>query len=200
MKIPNYDTHKNGKQNRKLDNFLDEDYRELITGRSKCGKTNTLMHMLRTPLVYYDKIYFYTPNQNQDKIQDLEKIMDKIYDEVCYPVLEIGSADDIKDTSAYPDNNRKVVIFDDLVNAPERVQNKIASHFTDGRHHKISPIYLTYSYYDVPQKLRQNCSHMILYPPTTKNQLNLIAKENLIQPSLFNKIGPSEFLFIDEVI
>ena len=53
------------------------------------------MHMLRMPLVYYDKICFYTPNQHQDKIQDLEKIMDKISDKVVYPVLEIGSADDI---------------------------------------------------------------------------------------------------------
>ena len=122
--------------------------------------------------------------------------MDKTSDKLGYPVLEIGSADDIKDTSEYPDNNRKVVIFDDLVNALERVQTKIANHFTDGRHHKISPIYLTQSYYDVKQKLRQNCSHMILYPPTTKNHLNLIAKEHLIEPSLFHKLGPYEFLFL----
>ena len=53
-------------------------------------------------------------------------------------------------------------------------------------------------YYDVPQKLRQNCSHMIRYPPTTKNHLSLIAKENLIEPSLFNKLGPYEFLFLDK--
>ena len=156
------------------------------------------MHMLRTPLVYYDKIYLYTPNQHQDKIQDLEKIMDKISDKVSYPLLEIGSADDIKDTSEYPYNNRKVVIFDDLVNAPDKIQNKIANHFTDGRHHKISPIYFTQSYNDVQQKLRQNCSHMILYPPTTKNHLSLIAKENLIEPSLFNKLDPYEFLFLDK--
>ena len=30
--------------------------------------------------------------------------------------MEIGSADDILDTSEYPDNNRKIVIFDDLIN------------------------------------------------------------------------------------
>ena len=124
----------------------------LITGQSKCGKTNTLMHMLRTPLVYNDK-YICAPNQHQDKIQNLEKIMDKISGKVGYPVLEIGSAGDIKDTSEYPDNNSKVVIFDDLVNAPNKTQNEIANHFTDGRHHKISSIYLTQSY-DVPQKLR----------------------------------------------
>jgi len=170
----------------------------LITGQSKCGKTNTLMHMLRTPLAYYDKIYLYTPNQHQDKKQDLEKIMDKISNKVGYPVLEIGSADDIKDTSEYPDNNRNVVIFDDLVNAPDEIQNKITNHFTVGSHHKISPIYFTQSYYDVPQKFRQNCSHMILYPPTTKNHLNLIAKENLIELSLFNELGPYEFLFLDK--
>lgn len=96
MKIPNYDTNKNGKQKKRLNNFLDEDYRMFITGQSKCGKTNTLMHMLRTPLVYYDKIYLYTPSQHQDKLQDLEKIMDKISEKTGYPVLEIGSADDIK--------------------------------------------------------------------------------------------------------
>ena len=112
--------------------------------------------------------------------------------------MEIGSADDIKDTSEYPDNKRKVVIFDDLVNALERVQTKIANHFRDERHRKISPIYLTQSYYDVKQKLRPTCSHMILYPPTTKNHLNLIAKENLIEPSLLNKLGPFEFLFLDK--
>ena len=63
------------------------------------------MHMLRTPLVYYDKMYLYTTNQHQGKIQDLEKIMDKISDKVGYPLLEIGSADDIKDTSVYLNNN-----------------------------------------------------------------------------------------------
>lgn len=73
IKIPNYDTNKNGKRDRKLNNFLDENYRMLITGQSKCGKINTLMHILRTPLVYYAKIYLYTPNQYQDKMQDLEK-------------------------------------------------------------------------------------------------------------------------------
>ena len=39
---------------------------------------------------------------------------------------------------------------------------------------------------------------MIRYPPTTKNHLGLIAKENLIEPSLFNKLGPYEFLFLDK--
>ena len=60
----------------------------------------------------------------------------------------------ILNTNEYPNNNRKIVIFDDLVNAPEKIQSKIANHFTDGRHHGISPVYISQSYYDTPQKLR----------------------------------------------
>ena len=40
--------------------FLDEEYRMLIAGPSGSGKTNTLMYMLRKPLVVYDEIYLYT--------------------------------------------------------------------------------------------------------------------------------------------
>ena len=170
----------------------------LVVGRTGSGKTNTVMFMLRKPLVYYDKIYLYTRNPHQDKIKDLEKIFDGISQKVGYDVLEIKDPDDIMDTSEYPEGNRKVVIFDDLVNAPQSVQSKIANHFTDGRHHQISPIYLTQSYYDTPQKLRLNCSHMILYTPPTKNHCNLIAKENMIDPELFATLGPYEFIFVDK--
>ena len=198
VKIPNYDTHSNEKLKRRYNNYLDEDYRMLVAGASGSGKTNTVMHMLREPLVYYDKVYLYTRNPHQDKIQDLQKLMDGISQKVGYSVLEIKDPDDIMDTSEYPEGNRKVVIFDDLVNAPEKVQSKIANHFTDGRHHQISPIYLTQSYYDTPQKLRLNCSHMILYTPPTKNHCNLIAKENMIDSMLFDKLCPYEFLFVDK--
>ena len=46
----------------------------------------------------------------------------------------------------------KSLFLNDLVNAPDRIQSKIANHWTDGRHHGISPIYLSQSYYDVPQE------------------------------------------------
>ena len=64
MKIPNYDT-KSPTQGRSLCDFLDEDFRMLVAGQTRCGKTNTVMHILRKPLVYYDKIIFYSPNQHQ---------------------------------------------------------------------------------------------------------------------------------------
>ena len=178
--------------------FLMKIFACLSPAKVVAAKTNTVMHILRKPLVYYDKIHFFTPNQHQDKIVDLQKVMKPISKKVGYEVLELHSPEEIMDTSEYPSNNRKVVVFDDLVNAPDRIQSKIANHWTDGRHHGISPIYLSQSYYDVPQKIRLNCSHMILYPPATKKHVELIAKENLIQPNLFNKLGPFEFLFLNK--
>ena len=120
--------------------------------------------------------------------------MDSISEKVGYSVLEIDGPEKIKNTNEYFSDNRKIVVFDDVINAPEKIQKKIANHWTDGRHHGISPIYLSQSYYDTPKKLRLNCSNMILYPPTTKNHKNLIAKENLIDTSLFDQFKPFEFL------
>ena len=102
--------------------------------------------MLRTPLVYYDKIYMYTPNAHQEKIQDLVELMNVISHKVGYNVLEIMGPDDIMDTNDYPSGNRKIVVFDDMINAPPQIQSKIANHYTDGRHYNISPIYLSQSY------------------------------------------------------
>ena len=62
----------------------------LSPGQSGCGKTNTVMHILRKPLVYYDKIHFFTPNQHQDKIVDLQKVMKPISKKVGYEVLELA--------------------------------------------------------------------------------------------------------------
>ena len=154
--------------------------------------------MLRKPLVYYDKIYLFSPNLHQEKIQNLQELMAKISEKVGYPVLEVGGPEDIKNTTDYPSDNRKIVVFDDVINATEKIQKKIANHWTDGRHHGISPIYLSQSYYDTPKKLRLNCSNMILYPPTTQTHKNLIAKENMIDTRAFDELKPFEFLFLDK--
>ena len=197
MKIPNYDTNKIT-TSKKINDIFDEDFSLLIAGQAGCGKTNTLMHILRKPLAYYDQIYIYTPNSHQDKIQDFKELMESISERVGYRVLELYTPDEIKNMDEYDSDNRKIVVFDDVINAPEKIQKKIANHWTDGRHHGISPIYLSQSYYDTPRKIRMNCSNMILYPPTTQNHLNLIAKERMINTRAFDNLKPFEFLFVDK--
>ena len=100
MKIPCYDTPKKETNKHRLNGIFPEDYRCLITGQSNCGKTNLLMHILRHPLVYYDKIIMYTNNGHQDKLKDLESLMNDISKKIGYNVLEIKNSDEIMDTSA----------------------------------------------------------------------------------------------------
>ena len=78
MKIPNYDLNTKNSSSKRLNDIFDEDFRLLIAGQTRCGKTNTLMHILRKPLVYYEKIYIYSPDHHQDKIQDFKELMDSV--------------------------------------------------------------------------------------------------------------------------
>ena len=197
MKIPNYDT-KSPTQGRSLCNFLDEDFRLLISGQSGCGKTNTVMHILRKPLVYYDKIHFFTPNQHQDKIVDLQKVMKPISKKVGYEVLEF-----IPQMKSWTHQNTQattekllflMTLLMHLIEFNQKLQ-------TIGQMAGITE-FLPFIFRNLitmfRRKFRLNCSHMILYPPATKKHVELIAKENLVQPNLFNKLGPFEFLFLDK--
>ena len=55
--------------------FLMKIFACLSPAKVAAEKPTQLMHILRKPLVYYDKIHFFTPNQHQDKIVDLQKVM-----------------------------------------------------------------------------------------------------------------------------
>ena len=52
----------------------------LICGASGTGNTNTLIHVLLKPLIYYDKIYLYAKNLEQDKYNLVTESLNKIAD------------------------------------------------------------------------------------------------------------------------
>ena len=97
---------------------------------------------------------------------------------VSYPVLLLCGQEDILNTDEYEsDDCIKFVVFDDLMNADKKIQAKIANHFTDGRHHKICPVYLSQSYFTIPKYIRTNCSKVIIYDPPTDGEKARISKE-----------------------
>ena len=73
MLIPNYDNLINKKKNnfKQLYNYMPrKSFRMLILcGPSGSSKTNALVHMLLKPLIYYDKVYLYAKNIDQEKYQ-----------------------------------------------------------------------------------------------------------------------------------
>ena len=68
MKIPDYDKKETSNNFKQLYDYMpDGCFRMLICGKSGCGKTNTMLHMLIKPLIYHDKIYLYSKNLEQEK-------------------------------------------------------------------------------------------------------------------------------------
>ena len=84
MDIPNYDRgEKSDNGFKQLHKYMPKNtFRMLLAGNSGSGKTNTLMHILQAPLVYYDQIHLYAKNLDQDKYINLIDKMNGISEHV----------------------------------------------------------------------------------------------------------------------
>ena len=92
MEIPNYDVDIKNKKFRQIYSFMPNDtFRMLICGNSGSGKTNLLHHMLIEPLLYYDKIFLYAKNLEQEKYQNLINKMNEISRETGYDIMTVSN-------------------------------------------------------------------------------------------------------------
>ena len=118
MEIPNYDKKETTNNFKQLYDYMpDKCFKMLICGKTGCGKTNTVLHMLIT-LIYYDKIYLYLKNLEQKIYTHLSEILERIAKVNKIPIDKIlhRSNGEIKSISEMEeDRNQKVVIFDDYV-------------------------------------------------------------------------------------
>ena len=197
MEIPNYDKKETTNNFNMLttvqqlyDYMPDRCFRMLICGKSGCGKTNTVLHLLIKPLIYYDKIYLYSKNLGQEKYTHLSEILERIAEVNKIPIDEIfysSNEEIIIPINEMEDRNQKVVIFDDYV--CEKNQNDIINYFIQGRHKNYCVIYLSPSYYKTPKDIRINCSHYIIFESPTKreNEASTFVCNILIQSSLLGK-------------
>ena len=155
MKITNYDQPKISTNHKRVHPSMPEDsFRLVIAGPSGSGKTNTLLHMIYN-LLFFDEIWLFAKNLHQDKYQFLLQDFAKRVDpEVGYKVIETPSEiiplKELAGPPALDHESQKIVIFDDYV--CEKNQNEIVNYFINGRHHNCSVIYLSQSFFKVPQK------------------------------------------------
>ena len=90
MEIPNYDKIEPINNFKQLYYFMpDRCFRMLICRKSGCGKTNTVLHMLIQPLIYYNKIFLYSKTPEQQKYALLSKTLERIAEENKIPIDEI---------------------------------------------------------------------------------------------------------------
>lgn len=115
MKFKNYDkTDKktNFKQNHKF--MPDRCFRMFIVGPSGFGKANALVDILPNCLVYFDKVYLYIKNLEEEEYESLMGIFEPINKEAGYKIIETSN-DKIIPVSDMSSDNQKMVIFDDFI-------------------------------------------------------------------------------------
>ena len=129
MNIPNYDAifkkGKKFKQAKDCEFMPDDIFRMLICGNSGCGKTNLLYHMLIKPMLYYDKIFLYAKNLQQEKYQNLMEVMDELSGKAGYDIMEVSNDKIIPINDLGYEDNQKLVIFDDYVCEKIRIKSLI---------------------------------------------------------------------------
>ena len=200
MKIINYDDEDDFSSNfkRRVSFMPDRCFRMLICGPSGCGKTNTLVFMINN-LLYFDKIYLYAKNLQQDKYQRLLKEFKPFSKDVGYPIIETSN-NEIVPLSDLPDDNQKLVIFDDYLNTGTKNDAKIRNYFTNSRNKNCSCIYLSQSFYNTDKTIRLNCSHYCIFDLILKREQNMVCCELGLDKSVYLKAvhEPWEFLYLDK--
>ena len=156
--------------------------------------------MLLKPLIYYDKIYLYAKNIDEEKYQLLANELNKIAKTNKFSVDKIYeySNSSIKDVDELENKLQKVIIFDDYI--CDKNQDQIVKYFIQGRYKNCSVIYLSQSYYKTDKNIRLNCDHFILYEMNSVREESMISKETSVPIEKYKKATKNQyhFLYIDK--
>lgn len=151
-------------------------FRMIINGPSGCGKSNLLFNML-TKWLYYDKLFVFAKNINEDKYEFLREFIDALSEK--RPELELvmsSNIDDVPSSGDFDKEYQNLVVFDDFV--LERDQSKIESLFMQGRKDNISTIYLSQSYHDIPKFVRSNANYVALFGLDNEDEVKVIRRKH----------------------
>ena len=170
----------------------DDFFRMLICGPSNSGKTNLLLNMIYS-LLMFDKINLFSKNLHQYQYQGfLKDFVERINPKVGYEVIEAYD-DEIIPLEELPADNQKIVVFDDLL--CEKNQNSIINYFINGRHKNCCVIYLSQTFYKVPKDIRVNCSHLCIFRLDPKENKR-IANEIGVDHNTLDRATDEKYSFL----
>ena len=157
----------------------------MIIGPSGSGKTNYLLNSIQKDPNIIDKSYLYAKDLEEPKykllINKREKAGINFNDDSTAFIEYSNSMDDI--LSNIEDCNKKrrrkvLIIFDDMIShvmSDKKAQQILKDLFIRCRKLNISLCFLTQSYFSVPEDVRLNCTHYILFKLNNRRELQNIA-------------------------
>jgi hypothetical protein len=70
---------------------------------------------------------------------------------------------EIPDVEEFNPEVATLAIFEDIMDAPKKVQDKITGYFIHGRHRNVSSIYVAQRFFAIPKAIRENLSYISLH-------------------------------------
>lgn len=144
-----------------------------VIGSSGSGKTNLvldLIHRFSSPKGTFKSIIVHLRSSDEPLYN---YISDKLKDSI--EIIEVKDASDIKDLDLLDDAT--LVIFDDLILADKKVQDKIGEYFIRGRKKGVSCIYISQNFYSIPKVIRGQFGYIFLKKIGSSRDLNMILRE-----------------------
>ena len=173
--------------------WLPSNMRAIICGKSGCGKTTLLSHLLLSPMVMdYDNVIFCGRSLHQPEYKIMQLGFDKGLSNTQIGAMFLNQ-DEIKKTCGGIENfinkysgkckgNVDAVFLDDISSIPDPCeldfnkknllvlddvmlspQNKVEAYFTRGRHNNVDVIYITQSYFRLPRQTIRENGNIFMF-------------------------------------
>ena len=137
-------------------------FRMAVSGSSDSGKTTMLMNLLMgnkqmkedgERYILCNDVLLIGKHLDEPKwgiVKDFYKSLAKEGEDVSFKALPFTEIPDIEE---FDSSRSTVVIFEDLMNTPKKIQERIADYFSSGRHNNISPIYVSQRFFLIPKTI-----------------------------------------------
>ena len=173
MELYTRDIDEYTKDSRQGNQFAPEwPFRLIVSGSSDSGKTTMIMNLLMgnkkikedgERYILCNDVILVGKYLNEPKwgiIRDFYNELAEEGEDVSFQAL---SPKDLPDVESFDPSRATVVVFEDLMNMPNKIQERIADYFSSGRHSNISPIYVSQRFFLIPKTVRENATHISLH-------------------------------------
>jgi hypothetical protein len=177
-------------------------FRMVILGLSYSGKNNLVFHILKHAPHVFSHLHIIARNKDQELYDYLR---DKLEGFITFHASP-PNVDQIRRTAG---KKPELAIIDDFSNDKLLQKNVFSHYMTRGRHHILSTIFLSHSWFGTDKMIRLNTEYVGILRANSKRDLKLLVRDFNIAGvdedgivRYYNRAiarGKGQFLFIDSV-
>ena len=151
--------------------------RGILLGASASGKSNLLLNLI-SQISAFNKIYLFVADPTEPLykflIESLQQVEKRTKEQIIF------YSNDMNDIPPYEEfrlEDNTLCVFDDIINSKSTELQRVANLFTMGRKRNVSCLFLSQSYFKIPQIIRQNTDYIFILRVNTVRDLHRILGE-----------------------